>query len=97
MSGPQVAGVAALLVEAWPNASQTEIHAWLVDNAATDVMYDSGTDNGMDQASLQGSANKFLRWVNQRPINGNTFPKKNFKARPVSGKMYPRPNIRRKG
>ena len=97
MSGPQVAGVAALLVEAWPNASQTEIHEWLVDNAATDVMYDSGTDDGMDTASLQGGANKFLRWINQRPINGNTFPKKNFKARPVSGKMYPRPNIRRKG
>jgi hypothetical protein len=61
------------------------------------AMYDSGTDDAYDRNSLQGADNKYLRWINQRPIDGNTLPKRNFKTRPATGKVYPRPNIRRRG
>ena len=97
MSGPQVAGVVALLAESWPRITQEEAEDWLLNNATMNAMYDSGTDDAYDRNSLQGAANKYLRWINQRPIDGNTLPKQNFKTRPASGKVYPRPNIRRRG
>jgi hypothetical protein len=97
MSGPQVAGVVALLAESWPRITQEEAEDWLLNNATMNAMYDSGTDDAYDRNSLQGAANKYLRWINQRPIDGNTLPKRNFKTRPASGKVYPRPNIRRRG
>ena len=97
MSGPQVAGVVAILAEAWPNMTQAEAHQWITDNSTMNAMFDSGADDAYDRTSLQGADNKYLRWINQRPINGNTLPKRNFKTRPVSGKVYPRPNIRRRG
>ena len=97
MSGPQVAGVLACLAESWPNMTQTEAHAWIVDNAADDLMFDTEADDPNDIQSLQGAPNKILRWINQRPEDGNTLPKKNFKPRPTSGRAYPRPLIRRRG
>jgi len=97
MSGPQVAGVVALLAESWPRITQEEAEDWLLNNATMNAMYDSGTDDAYDRNSLQGAKNKYLRWINQRPIDGNTLPKRNFKTRPASGKVYPRPNIRRRG
>jgi len=97
MSGPQVAGVVAILAESWPNITQTEAHAWLINKASTDQMQDTGTDDPMDTNSLQGAANRYLRWINQRPTVGGTFPVRNFKTRPTSGITYPRSRIRRRG
>lgn len=97
MSGPQVAGVLACLAESWPNMTQTEAHAWVVDNAADGLMFDTGTDDATDVQSLQGAPNKILRWINQRTITGSSFPQKNFRPRPTSGVTYPRTRIRRRG
>jgi hypothetical protein len=97
MSGPQVAGILALLAETWPNMTQAEAHAWIIDNANSNQMLDSGTDDPMDLNSLQGAANKYARWINQRSITGTSFPQRNFKPRPTSGTAYPRPKIRRRG
>ena len=97
MSGPQVAGVLALLAESWPSVTQAEAQQWLIDNASIDQMFDTGTDDSTDVNSLQGAPNRYLRWINQRVINGSTFPQRNFKPRPLSGTTYPRPRIRRRG
>jgi hypothetical protein len=97
MSGPQVAGVLALLAESWPSITQAEAQQWLIDNASIDQMFDTGTDDSTDVNSLQGAPNRYLRWINQRAINGSTFPQRNFKPRPSSGATYPRPRIRRRG
>ena len=97
MSGPQVAGVIAILAESWPNITQAEAQSWIVDNANSDQMADTATDDPMDVNSMQGAPNKYLRWVNQRALAGVSFPQKNFKARPSTGKTYPRPRIRRRG
>lgn len=97
MSGPQVAGVLALLAESWPSVTQAEAQQWLIDNASIDQMFDTGTDDSTDVNSLQGAPNRYLRWINQRAINGSTFPQRNFKPRPLSGTTYPRPRIRRRG
>jgi len=97
MAGPQVAGVLACLAESWPNMTQAEAHAWIVDNAAEDQMFDTEADDPTDRQSLQGGPNKILRWINQRPEGGNCYPKRNFKPRPTSGHTYPRPRVRRRG
>ena len=97
MSGPQVTGVLALLAESNPNINQAEAVAWLEANGTSSVMYDTATDNTLDYQSLQGAANLILRWVNQRPETGMSFPKVNAKARPTSGLAYPRPRIRKRG
>lgn len=97
MAGPQVAGVLACLAESWQNMSQSEAHAWIVDNAGDDLMFDSQADDPNDLQSLQGGPNKILRWINQRSISGQTFPQRNFKPRPVSGVTYPRPRVRKRG
>ena len=69
----------------------------LINNASTDQMQDTGTDDPMDRDSLQGAPNKYLRWKNQRAVTGAAHPKNNLKARPVSGTCYPRVRIRRRG
>ena len=97
MSGPQVAGVLAILAESWPSMTQAEAQSWLINNANDGVMADSGTNNPMDITSLQGAPNKYLRWINQRAITGTSFPQKNFRPRPANGVAYPRTRIRRRG
>lgn len=97
MASPQVCGILALLAESWPNMTQAEAQAWIIDNANSGQMADSGADDANDTTSLQGAPNKYARWINQRPISGNSFPKKNFKPRPSSGVTYPRVAIRRRG
>jgi|TARA_B110000881_G_scaffold205310_1_gene207659 hypothetical protein len=97
MASPQVAGVLACLAESWPNMTQSEAQAWLINNASDGQMADTGTDDPMDRNSLQGGPNKLLRWINQREVKGSTFPQKNFRPRPNSGISYPRTRIRRRG
>ena len=97
MSGPQVAGVVAILAESWPNMTQAEAQSWLINNANVNQMADTGTDDPMDVDSLQGAANRYLHWINQRAIAGSSFPQKNFKPRPTAGVAYPRTRIRRRG
>lgn len=93
MSGPQVAGVLAILAESWPNMKQTQAQQWLIDNASLDKMKDTETDNPMDLESLQGAPNRYLRWRNQRPATGTAFPRGNFGERYSTGVLWPRPKI----
>jgi hypothetical protein len=97
MAGPQVAGVLACLAESWPNMTQTEAHDWVIENAGVDLMFDTEADDPTDVQSLQGAPNRILRWINQRPESGNSYPQKNFRPRPTTGHTYPRPRIRRRG
>jgi hypothetical protein len=97
MASPQVCGVLTCLAESWPTMTQAEAHQWVIDNANLNQMADSGTDDAMDVSSLQGAANRYLRWINQRSETGSSFPQKNFRPRQVSGRTYPRPRIRRRG
>jgi len=97
MASPQVSGVLALLAESNPSLTQADANDWLSKNGTDDLMQDTGTDDCTDFESLQGAANKILRWINQRPETGNSFPKINIKARPNSGRSWPRPRIRVRG
>jgi hypothetical protein len=97
MASPQVAGILTLLAESWPNMTQAQAQSWLINNANQDQMLDTGTDDAMDTSSLQGAANLFARWINQRLTTGSVFPQKNFRPRPTTGLAYPRTRIRKRG
>ena len=104
MATPQVTGIIACLAEHWPNIRQQEAFQWLIDFCNKNQMEDTGEDSAMATLSLQGAPNRFVRWFNQRPINGGTFPQRNFRPRTVDedpvhyGKrLWPRPRIRRRG
>jgi hypothetical protein len=47
-----------------------------------------------DTYSLQGGNNKYLYLPQERPSNGEMYPKQNFMSRPSSGILYPRTSIR---
>jgi hypothetical protein len=97
MSGPQVAGVLAILAQQDPNMTQTEAQAWLDTVSTYDEMFDSEADDPMDTDSLQGAPNKILRWINQRPTAGKSFPVVNFKPRPTASIVWPRGRVRKRG
>lgn len=104
MATPQVTGIIACLAEHWPNIRQTEANQWLIDFCNKDQLGDTRQDSAMDTLSLQGAPNRFAKWTNQRPINGGTFPQRNFRPRTVDSdpvfygkRLWPRPRIRRRG
>jgi hypothetical protein len=97
MSGPQVAGVLAILAQQDPNMTQTEAQAWLDTVSTYDEMFDTEADDPMDTDSLQGAPNKILRWINQRPAAGKSFPVVNFKPRPTASIVWPRGRVRKRG
>jgi plastocyanin len=93
MSGPQVAGVLAILAESWPNMDQAQAETWLSTYASVDQMQDTEADDAMDTNSLQGAPNKYLRWINQRKTEGQSYPLKTLSYRPISGMLFPRTKI----
>jgi subtilisin family serine protease len=104
MATPQVTGIITCLAEHWPNIRQTEAIQWLIDFCNKNQMGNTGEDNPMQVLSLQGAPNRFAKWTNQRPVDGGTFPQRNFRPRTVDGdpvyygkRLWPRPRIRRRG
>jgi subtilisin family serine protease len=60
MASPQVAGVAALILELYPNWSPAQVKQWLLDNAGTAIL-NTGTGNDWtNYRSLKGGSAKVL-------------------------------------
>jgi subtilisin family serine protease len=62
MAAPQVAGVAALLLQMNPGLSPANLKANLIKNSVKSVIYDTGVDNDWSTSftSLKGGNNRFL-------------------------------------
>lgn len=97
MASPQVCGVIACLLEAYPRASQLELESYLV-GISKSFMYD-GLGGYADLRSLQGSPNRILHYANERPETGQAGPKMNHKLRTLDqvGMVFPRTKIYRYG
>jgi hypothetical protein len=94
MASPQVCGVLACALEIYPNMNQSQAKAYILAYAKADQL--TATSGGaVDGQDLQGAANLVLYYYKERAVNGNTFPKINYKPRPATGAVYPRPRIRR--
>ena len=96
MASPQVCGILACVLEIYPNMTQQEAINYIKYYAKKDQITDTG--GGLnDFTSLQGSANSYLFYFEERLNSGNIFPKTNSKFRPDVGLVYPRTKIRQKG
>lgn len=94
MASPQVCGILACALETYPNMTQEEAVAYITSYSKKNQMTD--TAGGYDDyTSLQGAANRYLYFYQERPVSGFVYPKKNYKSRPATGKLYPRPRIKR--
>jgi hypothetical protein len=94
MASPQVCGVLACALEIYPNMDQSQAKAYILAYAKAGQL--TATSGGaVDGQDLQGAANLVLYYYKERAVNGNTFPKINYKPRPATGAVYPRPRIRR--
>lgn len=94
MASPQVCGVLACALEIYPNMTQAEAIEYIQYYSKKNQITDTA-GSFTDATSLQGSANNYLFYFEERLNSGQAFPKSNVKARPVSGSVYPRTNIRR--
>lgn len=94
MASPQVCGVLASALEIYPNMNQTQAKAYILAYAKSNQL--TASNGGpTDAQDLQGAPNKFLYYKKEREINGNVFPKFNYKPRPVVGQLWPRLRIKR--
>ena len=96
MASPQVAGVLACLAETWPRLNQTVALEYIHTHAKTNQIT-AGTGGPADFTDLQGSANRFLYFYKERPVDGQVGPKVNQGLRPSTGLAWPRPKIYRYG
>ena len=97
MSGPQVAGYLACLLEQYPNMRQAEALQHLVTNSTKNQIGSTGGAAG-DYTSLgDNSNNRHLYYVPLRPVTGTVSPMARYKDRPTTGVAYPRSRIRRYG
>ena len=94
MASPQVCGVLACALEIYPNMNQAQAKAYILAYAKQSQLIVT-TGGAADAQDLQGAANLVLYYYKERLVNGNTFPKINYKPRPTTGSVYPRPRIRR--
>jgi len=94
MASPQICGVIACALEIYPNMTQTDAKAYVINYAKQNQLTASGS-TPTDGQNLQGAPNLFLFYYKERQDTGNTYPKINYKIRPATGAVYPRPRIKR--
>lgn len=89
MASPQVCGVIACLLEAYPSLSPAQAKDMIVNLAKTGKITDTGGGQS-DTTSLQGAPNRYLFVRRERQVEGSVFPKVNNLTRPSSGAVFPR-------
>jgi subtilisin family serine protease len=97
MAAPQVTGILACLLEIYPNMTPATALSYITGYAKTAQLTDPGGTSPSwtsDTTSLQGSSNRYLYLPQERPTNGEMYPKQNSMNRPSSGILYPRTGIR---
>jgi subtilisin family serine protease len=61
MASPQVCGLGALYLQANPSTTPQQLQDWVIDNAQTDQLNDTGLDNDYTNSiSLLGGPNRYL-------------------------------------
>jgi len=97
MAAPQVTGILACLLEIYPNMTPATALSYITSYAKTSQMTDAGGSSPSwtsNTYSLQGGNNRYLFLPQERPVNGEMYPKQNVMQRPSGGILYPRTNIR---
>lgn len=94
MASPQVCGVLACALEMYPYMNNERARSYLIATAKQNQVADNsiGLSSPYD---LIDSPNRYLAHKQERPIDGNVYPKIDYFVRPTSGQVYPRIRIKR--
>jgi hypothetical protein len=95
MSGPQVCGIIACMLEEYPDMTQKQAREMLRVISKPDQMYDDPQGTYDFDNSLEGAANLVLWMPSSRNVDKPRHPKPH-RGRPRSGAVYPRRRIRRR-
>lgn len=95
MASPQVCGVLACLLEAYPNLTPADTLQWVKTVSKTGQITDNAPSDQTNIQSLQGSANRYLFAKTYRATEGTSFPNVTNFLRPSNGQVYPRIKRRR--
>ena len=97
MSGPQVAGCVACMMEVYPYFKQEQVKAHLLKNwsqrriMAGETKRSDVSVSYQDDEFLNGSSpGNYLYYNRERPFDGPMWPKKNHATRGENGILYPR-------
>ena len=93
MSGPQVCGILACMLEQYPDMTQKHARELLSVISKPAQMYDDLRGTWDFDNSLEGAANLVLYMPKSKPTNVPKHPKIH-RGRPASGAVYPRRKIR---
>jgi len=94
MASPQVCGILACALEIYPNMTPTQALQYISGTAKSGQITTSSGGYG-DYYDIQGASNRYLALRQERPINGEVFPKHNYFIRPTSGVTYPRVRVKK--
>ena len=95
MASPQVAGYMATIAENYPNLTQAQAMQYTAAYQQTGAITDPSIPlppGPVSYRGLRGAGNNYLRYVPDRPVNGNAWPAQSKWLRPSSGSVYPRAN-----
>jgi hypothetical protein len=92
MGTAQVTGLLALALQEYPDMTQAEARAYILQKAQVGDMSDSAGGYN-DSGSLQSGNNRIAHYFKERPDQGPVFPKINLRTRPSTGMIFPRPRI----
>lgn len=96
MSGPQVAGYVASIIEEYQNLTQAEALAYIIQHSTKSQIGTTGNINRSPYQALgDSSLNRYLFYFKERQEGGQVYPPVTQKARPTSGAVFPRPRIRK--
>ena len=104
MATPQVAGIAACLMEIYPHWNNKELKKYLIETCEKDQIVESPTTYGNPffDYDIKGSPNRIVKFKNQRnntgsssgPIVGITYPKQQYGIRNPAGGVVAFPRTR---
>ena len=94
MASPQVTGVLACALEAYPLMTSAEALAYIVNYSSKAQLNDTdqygGSNPFLEYFTLLDGPNYFLKYKQEKSTVGMTYPKQNYNIRPTSGRTYPR-------
>jgi hypothetical protein len=93
MASPQVCGVLACVLEAYPNMTQLDVLKYIQTYSKSNQLT-SSSGGTLDTLDLQGAPNLYLYAYPERPLENSVYPKRNFKVRPETGYVFPRAKVR---
>jgi hypothetical protein len=98
MACPQVTGILACLLEAYPDLNQSEALEFLNSTfSKSDQLSQTGNAEQYlgSYYSLAGASNRYLFCQLERKVSGEVYPKQNTRLRPSDGQLWPRSRIKR--